>query len=137
MTYNSFRFAANPFALEDKRDVQLGISGWAPDLAASPAGFIPPVLTCAAYDPINAQNDNYAEYCNPAIDREIAHARGLQTSEPGTASRLWAKIDHELTDQAPWVPFANQVVLEVKSTRLGNYQNNQQWGTLLDQLWVR
>jgi hypothetical protein len=76
-------------------------------------------------------------FCDRRIDREIAHARSLQTSDPGTASRLWTTIDRDLTDRAPWVAFANGVVLEVKSTRVGNYQNNPQWGTLLDQLWVR
>ena len=54
-----------------------------------------------------------------------------------TANRLWAKIDRDITNQAPWVPFANAVVLEVVSTRVGNYQYNPSWGTLLDQLWVR
>ena len=46
-------------------------------------------------------------------------------------------IDRHLTDEAPWVAYANGVALEVKSTRVGNYQYNPQWGTLLDQIWVR
>ncbi len=50
---------------------------------------------------------------------------------------LWAKIDRDITNQAPWVPYANGVVLEVKSPRVGDYQYNPQLGTLLDQLWVR
>jgi len=29
------------------------------------------------------------------------------------------------------------VVVDVISTRVGNYQLNPQWGTLLDQLWVK
>jgi hypothetical protein len=33
-----------------------------------------------------------------------------------------------LTDQAPWVPFANGVVLELQSRRVGNYRYNSQWG---------
>ena len=58
-------------------------------------------------------------------------------SDPETASRLWARIDRDITDQAPWVAFANGAVLEVVSTRVRNYQYNPQWGTLLDQLWVK
>ena len=86
---------------------------------------------------MNAQNNNRAEFCDPAIDREIARARVAPDKRSRTASALWAKIDRDLTDQAPWVPFANGVVLEVVSTRVGNYQYNPQCGTLLDQLWVK
>jgi hypothetical protein len=60
-----------------------------------------------------------------------------QTTDPGASSRLWTQVDREITDQAPWISFVNGVVLEVKSNRVGNYQYNPQWGTLLDQLWVR
>jgi YVTN family beta-propeller protein len=129
-----YRFADEFFSHAD--DVHLQVNGWYPDFAA-PGGFIAPILTCAAYDPANSQSLNIAHFCDRGIDREIARARALQTTNPGTASHLWAKIDRELTDRAPWVSFANGVVLEVLSTRVGNYQNNPQWGTLLAQLWVR
>jgi peptide/nickel transport system substrate-binding protein len=67
----------------------------------------------------------------------MSHAQALQTSDLQAAARLWARIDRELTLRAPWVPYANGAVLEVKSSRVGNYQYNPRWGTLLDQLWVR
>jgi ABC-type transport system substrate-binding protein len=121
---------------EDKLHVQALFSGWYADFA-SPGGFINPVLTCGSYNPDNSENSNYSEFCDPAIDREIARARSLQTTDPAAVSPLWARIDHDLTNQAPWVPFANGVIVDVVSTRVGNYQNNPQWGTLLDQLWVR
>jgi peptide/nickel transport system substrate-binding protein len=132
------RYRFVPGYLCDERDqhVQACFEGWYPDYAA-PTGFIDPLLTCAAYEPKSPWNQNLAEFCDRRIDREIAHARSLQTSDPGAASRLWTTIDRDLTDRAPWVAFANGVVLEVKSTRVGNYQNNPQWGILLDQLWVR
>jgi peptide/nickel transport system substrate-binding protein len=117
-------------------NVHLQVNGWYPDYAA-PGGFITPILTCAAHKPANSQSLNLAHFCDRRIDRKIARARSLQTTNPGTASGLWANIDRDLTDQAPWVAFANGVVLEVVSTRVGNYQNNPQWGTLLAQLWVR
>ena len=86
---------------------------------------------------MNAENENVAEFCDRAIDREIARARSLQTSDPETASRLWANIDRNITDRAPWVAFANNAAVEVISTRVRNYQFNPQWGTLLDQLRVK
>ena len=112
-------------------------SGWYPDYAPPPTGMIVPTLTCSGYTPVAAENTNTAEFCDRAIDREIAQAQALQASDPQAAWRLWAKADRDLTDRAPWVSFANGVALEVKSTRVGNYQYNPQWGTLLAQLWVR
>jgi YVTN family beta-propeller protein len=135
--YNArYRFVPGYLCDERKQQVQVCLEGWYPDYA-SPTAFIDPLLTCAAYKPTSSGNLNLAEFCDRRIDREIARARSLQTSDPGTASRLWTTIDRDLTDRAPWLAFANGVVLEVKSTRVGNYQNNPQWGTLLDQLWVR
>jgi ABC-type transport system substrate-binding protein len=131
-----YRLAYYPFAHQDKIGLPLGFNGWYPDFA-TPSSFITPLLTCRSYDRNNANNNNVAEFCNSGIDREIARARSLQTSDPGAASGLWANIDRDLTDQAPWVPYANGVALDVVSNRVGNYQLNPQLGTLLDQLWVR
>jgi YVTN family beta-propeller protein len=122
----------DPYADEDRLGLQTGFYAWGPSFAA-PAGFIPPGLGCAA----TYQDGNVAQFCDPAIDREMTRAQALQTVDPVTANQLWARIDRQLTDQSPWVSFANGVVLEVVSTRVGNYQYNPSWGTLLDQLWVR
>ncbi len=116
---------------------QAGFGAWYADFA-TPAGFIGSTLTCGAFnraDPSN--NTNFSEFCDPAIDREVARAESLQSSAPQAAAQLWTKIDADLVAEAPWVPFANSDVLELVSSRVGNYQFNPQWLTLLDQLWVR
>ena len=130
------RKARDPYTEEDKIGLQIGFNGWYPDYA-SPSGDIPPGFTCRSYDRDNANNENYAEFCDPAIDREIARAQSLEQTDPESASLLWARVDRELTDQAPWVPFANGVVFDVKSKRLGDYEYNPKWGVLLGQLWVK
>jgi len=132
----TYRFHPDPYPHEDDLGLQIGFYGFLPDYAA-PAGFIPPGLGCAAYRPNNPQNQNTAEFCDPAIDHEFARARSLQTTDPRAATRMWTKVDHDLTDRAPWVPFANGVVFSVRATRVGGYQYNPQWGTLFDQLWVK
>jgi ABC-type transport system substrate-binding protein len=128
--------AEDPYRIEDRVHLQIGFYGWFPDYA-SPAGDIPAGFTCDSYNRVNALNQNAAEFCDPVIDREIARAETLGTSEPDQASRMWQRVDRDLTNEAPWVPFANGVALDVKSRRVGNYEYNPQWGTLLDQLWVR
>ncbi|MDP9255344.1 MAG: ABC transporter substrate-binding protein [Actinomycetota bacterium] len=131
-----FRSLTDPYPVEDKLRLQVGFAAWGEDFTA-PSGFFVATLTCGSYNPVNSENSNFAEFCDHAIDREITHAESLQTSDPEAASRLWAKIDRDVVHQAPWVPFANGVTLEVTSTRVHNYQYNPQLGTLLDQLWVR
>jgi peptide/nickel transport system substrate-binding protein len=130
-----FRYAADPYPIEDKLRLQLGFYAWSPGFAA-PSGFIQPGLSCSSYQPHNPDNENTAEFCDRSIDREINRAQSIQAVQPEVATKLWTRIDHQLTDQAPWVPFANGTVLELQSRRVGNYQYNPQWGTLLDQLWI-
>jgi len=117
------------FTGSDLAHGQVTVNGWGPDYTA-PGGFIDPTLRCNALL-------NLAAFCDPDIDRAIARAHSLESTDPGAASQQWARIDRRLTDQAPWVPFANGIVLDVVSTRVGNYQYHTQWGTLLGQLWVR
>jgi ABC-type transport system substrate-binding protein len=131
-----YRFAADPYPHADALHFQIGFYGWISDFA-TPAGFVPPALGCAAYKPGNPQNQNLPEFCDPGIDRQIAAAGALRASDPAAASRMWTRIDRELTDRAPWVPFANGVIVSVRSKRVGNYQYNPQWLTLFDQLWVK
>jgi len=72
--------------------------------------------------------------------RRSAQAQRALTSQPGdptAAAARWAAIDHELTDQAPWVPLYNPLDLTVLSARVGNYRFHPYWNVLIDQLWVR
>ena len=132
----SYRVGNDPWHHEDAWRVQLSPSGWLADFAAT-GGFVVGSLNCASYNRDNSENSNFAEFCDPAIDREIARAQSIETSDPAAATQLWTEVDRALTDEAPWVTFANGAVFQVKSPRLGNYQYSPQWRTLLDQLWVR
>jgi peptide/nickel transport system substrate-binding protein len=76
-------------------------------------------------------------FCDRRIDREIARARTLQASDARAATALWARIDRELTDQAPWLFLYNRKQADFVSSRVGNFQYNLRYGILLDQLWVK
>jgi peptide/nickel transport system substrate-binding protein len=131
-----FRFSADPYPVENKLHLQAGFDGWYADFA-TPGGFIAPTLTCGSYNKQDLSNNtNVSEFCDPSIDREVARAESLEPSAPQAATKLWAKIDSDLVNEAPWVPFENADVVELVSRRVGNYQFNPQWLTLLDQLWV-
>jgi peptide/nickel transport system substrate-binding protein len=61
----------------------------------------------------------------------------VQLDEPAAAGALWAEIDREIIDQAPYVWLHDPIVIDFVSARVGNYQSTLQWGALLDQLWVQ
>jgi ABC-type transport system substrate-binding protein len=67
----------------------------------------------------------------------IHRATQLQIDDPAAAGALWTKIDRAIVDQAPYVWLVNLIAVQFVSERVGNYQYSQQWGSLLDQMWVR
>jgi peptide/nickel transport system substrate-binding protein len=61
----------------------------------------------------------------------------LQASDAPASSALWARIDRDLADQAPWLFLYNKKQADFVSRRVGNFQYNLRYGILLDQLWVK
>ena len=66
----------------------------------------------------------------------MARAKALQTTDPEHATNLWTKVDHDVVDQAPWLPYENPGNYFLLSERVGNYVYHPEWGVLIDQLWV-
>lgn len=106
--------------------VQAGVSSWFPDYPAAP-NFIADFFSCRSW----------VHFCNERIEKEIQGARTLPTTDPYTANRFWAKIDHAIVDRAPVVPLITHKSLDFVSERVGNYESDPFSGLLLDQLWVR
>jgi hypothetical protein len=59
------------------------------------------------------------------------------SSDPSAALLIWAQVDRDVTDAAPWVPLAAMDEDDFMSARVSNYQYNPVFGVLLDQLSVR
>jgi peptide/nickel transport system substrate-binding protein len=123
-------------------DRQAGVGGWGSDYPAA-SNFFVPLFTCRSYTGDLSTNENGSEFCNRHIDGEIARAGALQTVDPRAASRLWTKIDHEITDLAPWVVIRTGIATDFVSRRTGNYTScwlsywNGSTAACLDRLWVR
>ena len=75
-------------------------------------------------------------FCNPALDRQMNQADQLQANDP-QAAQAWARADREITQLAPWVPFAGLRFADFTSARVGDYYTQPLWGIRLDRLWVR
>jgi peptide/nickel transport system substrate-binding protein len=111
-------------------EFHVALDAWGMDYPAA-SNFITNRFTCASsYHPS-------AGFCDPRIDAMIDRATQLQIDDPAAAGALWAEIDRAIVDQAPYVWLMNPIAVEFVSDRVGNYQYSQQWGSLLDQMWVR
>ncbi len=117
-------------------DSQIGFEGWE---STFPRGsdFFANLFTCRSYRPTAPFNLNAAGFCDHGIDRQVERAQQLQTTGPAAAAKLWARVDHEVVDRAPAIFLFNRAGVDLTSARVGNYQRNQQFAVLLDQLWVR
>jgi peptide/nickel transport system substrate-binding protein len=109
---------------------QMALDGWGSDYPAA-SNFITTRFRChSSYNPSSG-------FCDPRIDAMIDRATQMQLDDPAAAGQLWAEIDRAIVDQAPYVWLVNGIAVEFVSERVGNYQYSQQWGSLLDQMWVR
>jgi len=115
---------------------QAGIIRWTADYPA-PSNFLAQQLSCAAFHAGTINNDNTAEFCDPAIDAQMRAATRMQPINVQLANRRWADVDRALVDAAPWLPLYNAKSVELMSRRVGGFRFNPILGTLLDQLWVR
>jgi YVTN family beta-propeller protein len=111
------------------------------DVPAYPAAseFLGPQYTsCKSFVPDSANNTNWAELCDPALDATVRSALAADAAKSSAAAGLWARADRQFTDQAPMVSLVTPYTIDFVSPRVGNYQYNPVWGgALLDQLWVR
>jgi YVTN family beta-propeller protein len=108
--------------------------GWGADYPA-PSTFFDPLLSCQSADEPGTQN--LARFCDSQVDALARQALAAQATDPAAARRLWARADHIVTDQAPYVPVFNRGLAGFVSSRLGNYQISPVYGLLVDQMWVR
>jgi YVTN family beta-propeller protein len=112
-----------------RRHYQLTTDGdWLADYP-DPSSYLPQFFTC------DGGNSN-GFYCSPALDHEMAEASNLELVHPGRATALWTSIDHQLTNEAAWVPTVNERDVDFVSNRLRNYEYNPMSGFLLDQSWI-
>jgi peptide/nickel transport system substrate-binding protein len=113
-------------AIEDSRNkAQIGFLEDNADYPAA-ADFLNNLYSCPRSSTIEG-------FCDPKIKQALA----LDANAPGTANLLWARIDHEIADQAPDVYLSNPTFAFVVSKRVGNFQVRSGLVPLLDQLWVR
>jgi peptide/nickel transport system substrate-binding protein len=122
---------------DTRRRAQASVGAWVADYPSA-SDFFDQFFRCSSFrpaDPADTRSGSF--FCYPAIDSLMNRADQLQADNPQAAAQVWAQVDREITDLAPWVPFASLRFVDYTSTRAGDYQYNPARGILLDQLWVR
>jgi peptide/nickel transport system substrate-binding protein len=97
--------------------VQADFSGWTASYPA-PSNFMVTNFKCSAFIPNDPGSYNLGEYCDHGVDAQMAQAQKLELTDPQAANALWARIDREITDAAPFVITFNPNNIVVSSSRV-------------------
>jgi peptide/nickel transport system substrate-binding protein len=125
-----------PYVQNSKNKPQFGLSQWYQDYPAA-SDFLNILLGCPSFHPNSNSSPNIAEFCNKGIQTEMNRALKLGITNPEAANTLWAKVDRQVADQAPWVAMFNPKLIDFVSPRITNHLFNPQWYFLLDQARIK
>jgi peptide/nickel transport system substrate-binding protein len=124
-----------PYAQNSKNHVQFAFSSWYQDYPAA-SDFLNILLGCGSFHPNSNSSPNIAEFCDKGIQANMDKAGQMGITDPEGANKLWAQVDKQVTDQAPWVAMFNPKFIDVLSSRVKGYQFSPQWYFLLAQASV-
>jgi peptide/nickel transport system substrate-binding protein len=125
-----------PFIQNSSHKVQFAFSDWFQDYPAA-SDFLNILLGCGSFHPNSNSSPNIAEFCNKQIQAQMDHAGQVSITDPAAGNKIWAQVDHNTTDQAPWVAFFNPKLLDFVSSRVKGFTFSPQWYFLLDQASVK
>ncbi|MCA1680928.1 MAG: ABC transporter substrate-binding protein, partial [Actinobacteria bacterium] len=128
--------AHDRFVKNSRNKVQMNLQFWYVDYPA-PSDFLYVLTSCAAFGPNSDLNTNVGGFCNKEISARMDQALALGATDRAAANRLWARIDRQVTNQAPNIVLTNPSVVTFVSKRVGNFQFNPQWQFLLGRAWVQ
>jgi ABC-type transport system substrate-binding protein len=113
---------------------QIGQAAWCFDYPGDGTrSFMVPLIDGRSIQPAN--NNNYSEYNNPAVNAKIDQA--LAEPDRDKRAALWAEVDRQAMEDAVWAPFLYDKTQFFWSARLRNWQFTT-WGANpeLPALWI-
>jgi peptide/nickel transport system substrate-binding protein len=125
-----------PYVQNSKNKPQFAFSSWYQDYPAA-SDFLDILLGCGSFHPNSNSSPNIAEFCDKGIQAKMDNAGKVGITNPDSANKIWAQVDKEVTDQAPWVSMFNPKYIDVLSNRVKGYQFSPQWYFLLAQASVK
>jgi peptide/nickel transport system substrate-binding protein len=130
---NSIQYS---FVQNSKNQVPFAFSDWYQDYPAA-SDFLEILLGCGSFHPNSNSSPNIAEFCDKGIQAKMNHAGKLGVTDTKSANSVWAQVDKEVTDQAPWVSMFNPKQLNLVSKRVKGFQWSPQWYFLVGQASVK
>ena len=125
-----------PYIQNSKNKVQIAFSDWFQDYPAA-SDFLVILLGCGSIHPNSNSSPNIAQFCDKGIQAKMDHAGQVGITDPEAANKIWAQVDKEVTDQAPWVSMYNPKYIDFLSSRVSGYLFSPQWYFLLAQASVK
>ena len=119
-----------------KNKVQINVQQWYQDYPAA-SDFLYVLFGCESFHPGSDSSINFSGFCNKPINALMHKALTLAVTNEPAANVLWAKVDKEVTDQAPMATLFNPKHLDFISKRVGNFVFSDQFYWLVDQSWVQ
>jgi peptide/nickel transport system substrate-binding protein len=121
-----------PYVQNSKNHVQFAFSDWYQDYPAA-SDFLDILLGCGSIHPNSNSSPNIAQFCDKSIQAKMDQASNTGITDPAAANKIWAQVDKEVTDQAPWVSMYNPKYIDFVSSRVKGYQFSPQWFMLIAQ----
>ena len=119
-----------------KNKVQINVTQWYQDYPTA-SDFLYVLFGCESFHPGSDSSINMAGFCNKKINAQMHKALDqANTDEPG-ANKLWAKIDRQVTDQAPMATLFNPKHIDFVSKRVGNFTFSKEFYWLVAKSWVQ
>jgi peptide/nickel transport system substrate-binding protein len=119
-----------------KNKVQINVQQWYQDYPEA-SDFLYVLFGCESFHPGSDSSINFSGFCNKPINALMHKALTLSVTNKAAANVLWAKVDKEVTDQAPMATMFNPKHLDFVSKRVGNFVFSKQFYWLVDQTWVQ
>ena len=125
-----------PYIQNSKNHVQFAFSDWYQDYPAA-SDFLVILLGCGSIHPNSNSSPNIAEFCDKGIQAKMDLAGKTGITDPAAGNKIWAQVDKEVTDQAPWVSMYNPKFIDFLGSRVKGYEFSPQWYFLIDQASVK
>jgi peptide/nickel transport system substrate-binding protein len=117
-------------------NVQVGYSQWYQDYPAA-SDFLNVLYGCGSFHPHSDASPNIAGFCDKSIQAQMDAALTQGETDQAGANLAWAKVDQEVTDQAPMVQLFNPKLIDFVYKRVKGYAWSPQWYMLLSHLSVK
>jgi peptide/nickel transport system substrate-binding protein len=126
------------YVQDSRNKAQMSYSYWFPDYPAA-SNFLNIAVGCKGFTKASTSSPNLAHFCDQALEAKTNQALKLGQTDPTTANALWAQIDKQTTDAAPWVAMFVGNRLDFVSKRLGGYAFNPSvaGGMMIQKAWVK